>query len=97
MARRPRPGGGGRPTVRFAIALGLTAAYVAFSIYVSTPWRSDLRAALGPVMAWVIPISLAYVPGVLIGFLAATLLTVRYRVPSPEPPKGHGRRGSGRR
>jgi biofilm PGA synthesis N-glycosyltransferase PgaC len=93
MARRPRPGGGGRPTVRFAIALSLTAAYVAFSIYVSTPWRSDLRAALGPVMAWVIPISLAYVPGVLIGFLAATLLTVRYRVPSPEPPKGSWQEG----
>jgi poly-beta-1,6-N-acetyl-D-glucosamine synthase len=74
--------------VRFVIALGLTIAYVAFSVYVSTPWRSDLREAIGPVMAWVIPTLLAYVPGVLIGFLVATLLTVRYRVPSPEPPTG---------
>jgi biofilm PGA synthesis N-glycosyltransferase PgaC len=79
--------------VRFVIALCLTVAYVAFSVYVSTPWRSDLREAIGPVMAWVIPISLAYVPGVLIGFLAATLLTVRYRVPSPEPPTGPWREG----
>jgi biofilm PGA synthesis N-glycosyltransferase PgaC len=74
--------------VRFVIALCLTVAYVAFSVWVSTPWRSDLRGAIGPVMAWVIPISLAYVPGVLIGFLASTLLTVRYRVPPPQPPTG---------
>ena len=41
MTRRPRPAGGGRPTVRFVIAAALTVAYVAFSVYVSTPWRSD--------------------------------------------------------
>ena len=39
-------------------------------------------------MAWVIPILLAYVPGVLIAFLTFTLLTLPYRVPSPEPPSG---------
>ena len=88
LTRRPRPVGGGRPTVRFVIAVALTVAYVAFSVWVSTPWRSELREAIGPVMAWVIPILLAYVPGVLIGFLAFTLLTLRYRVPSPEPPTG---------
>jgi biofilm PGA synthesis N-glycosyltransferase PgaC len=79
--------------VRFVVALALTVAYVAFSVWVSTPWRSDLRQAIGPVMAWVIPISLAYVPGVLIGFLASTLLTVRYRVPPPQPPTGSWREG----
>jgi biofilm PGA synthesis N-glycosyltransferase PgaC len=57
-------------------------------VYVSGPWRSDLREAIGPVMAWVIPILLAYIPGVLIGFLAFSLLMVRYRVPSPQPPPG---------
>ena len=88
LTRRPRPSGGGRPTVRFVIAVAFTVAYVAFGVYVSAPWRSDLREAIGPVMAWVIPILLAYVPGVLIGFLAFTLLTLRYRVPSPEPPTG---------
>jgi biofilm PGA synthesis N-glycosyltransferase PgaC len=93
MTRRPRPGGGGRPSVRFVIALILTGAYVAFAVRVSTPWRSELREAIGPVMAWVIPISLAYVPGVLIGFLASTLLTVRYRVPPPQPPTGSWQEG----
>jgi biofilm PGA synthesis N-glycosyltransferase PgaC len=86
--RRRRPRAGLRPTVRFAIAAGLTFAYVAFGIYVSAPWRSDLRAAIGPVMAWVIPALLAYIPGVLIGFLAFTLVTLRYRVPDAEPPSG---------
>ena len=88
LAQRPRPSVGGRPAVRFVIAAALTIAYVAFSVHVSTPWRSDLREAIGPVMAWVIPILLAYVPGLLIGFLVFTLLTLRYRVPSPEPPPG---------
>ena len=55
MTRRRRPGVGGRPTIRFAIALSLTVAYVAISVYISAPWRSDLREAIGPVMAWVIP------------------------------------------
>jgi poly-beta-1,6-N-acetyl-D-glucosamine synthase len=88
LTRRRGPSAGGRPTARFVIAFGLTVAYVAFGVYVSAPWRSDLREAIGPVMAWVIPILLAYIPGVLIGFLSFTLLTVRYRVPSPEPPTG---------
>jgi poly-beta-1,6-N-acetyl-D-glucosamine synthase len=88
MTRRRRPAHGRRPTARFGIAFVLTAAYVAFGVWASAPWRSDLREAIGPVMAWVIPVMLAYIPGVLIGFLAFTLLTVRYRVPSPDPPKG---------
>ena len=75
-------------TIRFTIAALLTAAYVALGVYVSAPWRSDLREAIGPVMAWVIPIMLAYIPGVLIGFLMFTLLTLRYRVPSADAPHG---------
>ncbi len=86
--RRRRPAAGVRPTLRFIVAFALTAAYVAFSVHVSAPWRSDLREAIGPVMAWVIPIMLAYIPGMLVAFLAFTLVTVRYRVPSPDAPKG---------
>ncbi len=52
-------------TLRFAVAFGLTAAYVAFAVWASSPWRAELRDAIGPVMAWVIPIFLAYVPAVL--------------------------------
>jgi biofilm PGA synthesis N-glycosyltransferase PgaC len=88
LTRRPRPAHGWRPTIRFVVAGALTVAYVGFAVVVSDPWRSDLREAIGPVMAWVIPIMLAYIPGLLIGFLAATLLTIRYRVPSPEAPAG---------
>jgi biofilm PGA synthesis N-glycosyltransferase PgaC len=75
-------------TLRFALALGLTAAYVAFAVWASSPWRAELRDAIGPVMAWVIPIFLAYIPAVLIGFMVFTLITLRYRVPSLDPPSG---------
>jgi len=79
---------GASTTLRFAVALGLTAAYVAFAVWASSPWRAELRDAIGPVMAWVIPIFLAYVPAVLIGFMVFTLVTLRYRVPSLDPPSG---------
>jgi len=74
--------------LRFAVALGLTAAYVGFAVWASTPWRGELSDAIGPVMAWVIPIFLAYVPSVLIGFMVFTLVTLRYRVPSLDSPAG---------
>jgi biofilm PGA synthesis N-glycosyltransferase PgaC len=70
------------------VALGLTAAYVAFAVWASSPWRTELRDAIGPAMAWVIPAFLAYIPAVLIGFMVFTLITLRYRVPSPDPPSG---------
>jgi hypothetical protein len=36
----------------------------------------------------VIPITLAYVPGLVVGFMAFTLLVSRYHLPSLEPPRG---------
>ena len=39
-------------------------------------------------MAWVIPIFLAYIPGLVIGFMIATLLITRYQVLPLEPPRG---------
>jgi biofilm PGA synthesis N-glycosyltransferase PgaC len=82
-------GSSGRATtLRFAVAFALTAAYVAFAVWASSPWRAELRDAIGPVMSWVIPIFLAYVPAALIGFMVFTLITLRYRVPSPDPPGG---------
>ncbi|HEY7197543.1 MAG TPA: glycosyltransferase [Gaiellaceae bacterium] len=77
-----------RPTVTFVIAVALTVAYVGFGVWVSGTWRGELEDAIGPVMAWVIPILLAYVPGVVIGFLMATLLVTRYREPDLAPPGG---------
>lgn len=57
----------------------LTLAWVAFGVWVSEPWRHELELATGPVLAWVIPILLAYIPGVVVGFLIFTLLITRYR------------------
>jgi poly-beta-1,6-N-acetyl-D-glucosamine synthase len=79
---------GASATLRFAVSLALTAAYVAFAIWASSPWRAELRDAIGPVMAWVIPVFLAYVPAVLIGFMVFTLITLRYRVPTLDTPGG---------
>jgi poly-beta-1,6-N-acetyl-D-glucosamine synthase len=78
---RPHPQFGLRPSVRFAIAFALTAGWVAFAVWVSGPWRGELEEALGPVMGWVIPTVLAYVPGLVIGLMAFTLLITRYREP----------------
>src|SRR6478736_8400612 len=86
--RRKAPASGLRPTVRFAIASALTLAWVGFSVWVSDPWRDELGDALGPVMAWVIPIFLAYIPGLVIGFMIFTLLITRYRELPLEPPSG---------
>jgi poly-beta-1,6-N-acetyl-D-glucosamine synthase len=61
---------------------------VAFGVWVSGPWRSELDRAIGPVMAWLIPVTLAYVPGLVIGFLMFTLLVTRYREPRFEPQNG---------
>ena len=73
--------------VRFAIAAVLTAAWVAFGVWASGPWRDQLADAIGPVMAWVIPVFLAYVPGLVIGFMMFTLLITRYReIPLTAPP-----------
>jgi poly-beta-1,6-N-acetyl-D-glucosamine synthase len=79
LTRRRRPAAGLRPTVLFAIAGSLTLAWVGFAVWASGPWRGELDAALGPVAGWVIPILLAYVPALVIGFMLFTLLVNPYR------------------
>jgi hypothetical protein len=56
---RERPAFGIRPTLRFTLAATCTGAWIAISVSVSQPWRSDLEEAIGPIAAWVIPIMLA--------------------------------------
>jgi len=87
LTRRKAPASGLRPTARFAIASVLTVAWVAFSVWISSPWRDELKAAIGPVMAWVIPLFLAYIPGLVIGFMIFTLLITRYQELPLEPPR----------
>jgi poly-beta-1,6-N-acetyl-D-glucosamine synthase len=79
--------------MRFALAFPLTIAYVALAIYASQSWRAELETAIGPVMSWLIPTMLAYVPALLIGFLALTLIATPYRPPNLKPPTGHWPRG----
>jgi poly-beta-1,6-N-acetyl-D-glucosamine synthase len=79
LTRRRGPEAGLRPTVLFALAGSLTVAWVVFAVWASGPWRGELEAALGPVMGWVIPILLAYVPALVIGFMLFTLLVNPYR------------------
>lgn len=70
------------------MAAGGTIAWVGFSVWVSRVWRGELEQAIGPVMAWVIPIFMAYVPGIVIGFLCFTLIFTRYEPPSLRAPEG---------
>jgi len=67
-----------RPSVLFAVAALLNAAYLVFNLWVSTAWRDDLERDLGPVADWLVPTMLAYVPGVVIGFFLFTLLLSTY-------------------
>ena len=88
LTKRPRPAFGPRPTWLFSGALSLTIAYVALAVFLSDPWRSDLEAAIGPIAAWLIPTLLAYIPALIIGFLAFTLILSPYRFPRLHPPSG---------
>ena len=59
-----------------------------FGVWASGPWRDQLEDAIGPVMAWVIPLFLAYIPGLVIGFMIFTLMFYRYRERPAGPPRG---------
>ena len=86
--RREHPVSGMRPAARFALAIMLTAGWVAFAVWASGPWRDELDQAIGPVMAWVIPVLLAYIPGLVIGFMASTLIVSPYHGLERDPPVG---------
>jgi biofilm PGA synthesis N-glycosyltransferase PgaC len=88
LTRRDRPAAGLRPTVLFSLAGTLTLAYLAFAIWVSSPWRADLEREIGPVAGWLIPTFLAYIPSVVIGFLVFTLALGTYRATALRPPDG---------
>ena len=88
LTKRARPAYGPRPTWLFIVAFSLTIAYVVLAVYLSDPWRSELEAAIGPIAAWLIPTLLAYVPALIIGLLAFTLILSPYRFPVLRPPTG---------
>jgi poly-beta-1,6-N-acetyl-D-glucosamine synthase len=77
-----------RPALRFTLSALATATYVGFAVWVSHVWRGELEDAVGPVMAWVIPIFMAYIPAIVIGFLCFTLIFTRYQPPVLRAPIG---------
>jgi biofilm PGA synthesis N-glycosyltransferase PgaC len=94
FAQRARPAFGMRPTLRFTLAAVATVVYVGLAVWVSRIWRGELEDAVGPVLAWVIPILMAYIPGIVIGFLCFTLIFTRYQPPPLRPPEGPWATGS---
>ena len=44
------------------------------SVWLSLAWHADLAAVIGPVGAWIVIALVAYLPGMLVAFLAASLL-----------------------
>jgi biofilm PGA synthesis N-glycosyltransferase PgaC len=84
---------GARPTIVFTGTITLTVAYVAFAVWASGPWRGELEAAIGPLTAWLVPLLLAYVPSVAIGFMMFTLALTRYHELPLVAPSGAWRPG----
>ncbi len=58
---------------KFVIALVIAVAWVGFSVWLSRPWINELRADVGLVGAILIVTLVAYVPGLIMSFMAASL------------------------
>ena len=71
---------------KFTVAMACTAVWVGLSAWISAGWVSGLAPVTGAVLAWVIVILVAYLPGAIVAFLAVSLLVDRQpplRVASP--------------
>lgn len=62
---------------KFAISLVIGLAWTALAVVLSLPWHEDLASVIGSIPAWISIALLAYVPGFLIAFLAASLILDR--------------------
>ena len=60
--------------VKFAAAVVVALVWLGVAVALSIPWQRDLANDVGPVLAWSIIVLLAYLPGFLVAFLAASLL-----------------------
>ncbi|HEY8718351.1 glycosyltransferase family 2 protein, partial [Pengzhenrongella sp.] len=71
---------------KFTLAMAFTVVWVCLSVWISGGWVRDLVPVTGVVLAWVIVILVAYLPGAIVAFLAVSLLLDRQpplRVASP--------------
>ena len=62
---------------KFAIALCIAVVWLGASIALSIPWQKELAETGGPIVAWTVIVLLAYMPGFLVAFLAASLFLDR--------------------
>lgn len=60
-------------TTKFVIAVVVALGWLSFSVWLSRPWIADLRADVGLVGAIVIVALVAYIPGLIMSFMAASL------------------------
>ncbi len=65
------------PWAKFLIAVVLASAWTGFAFVLSRPWHADLSQTVGPIGAWVVIVLLAYLPGFMVAFLAASLVMDR--------------------
>ena len=63
--------------VKFGVSIFVAVAWLAVAVALSMPWYRDLAGLGGPVMAATVIVLLAYLPGLLIAFLASSLLLDR--------------------
>jgi biofilm PGA synthesis N-glycosyltransferase PgaC len=71
---------------KFSLAVAFTVAWVAVSVWISGTWVHDLAPVTGALLAWTIVVLVAYLPGAIVAFLAASLVLDRQpplRVMSP--------------
>ena len=58
---------------KFSLAVAFTFAWVGLSVWISAAWVRELAPVTGTVSAWAIVILVAYLPGAVVAFLAASL------------------------
>ncbi|MEO6143388.1 MAG: glycosyltransferase family 2 protein [Dermatophilaceae bacterium] len=71
---------------KFTLSIAFTVGWVWLSVWISGGWVRDLASVMGALLAWVIVILVAYLPGAIVAFLAASLLLDRQpplRISSP--------------
>jgi poly-beta-1,6-N-acetyl-D-glucosamine synthase len=80
---------------KFTLSLVFTACWVGLSVWISRAWVTGLEPATGVVLAWVIVILVAYLPGAVVAFMTASLILDRQpplRVQSPTAERDGERR-----
>ncbi|HEX7536955.1 MAG TPA: glycosyltransferase family 2 protein [Dermatophilaceae bacterium] len=71
---------------KFALAMAFTVGWVALSVWISSSWVDELEPVTGTAVAWTVVILVAYLPGAIVAFLAASLVLDRQPLLHVESP-----------